>query len=158
MNKLPLWEQGMIALCWLVLLGGVMLLTVDGSGITSMSVKEVTIQPIQKTMTGTDAVVIEPTHPITSLKLFGVIEGTGNVWLVNDKDERLLVFSNAGSGLASITGFATLGTDIPSGTTIIDNACLQTCFIADDFAASRYQLITEPDDGSSITLDRMVFE
>jgi hypothetical protein len=149
-NRLPWWEQGALIIALVFVFGGLGWLLADGP-VTGMFTQEVTIQMIEKQITTPEMFTLEVGGTIKSVRLWGSITGDkADVWLVNQRDERLKVFTTVPTGMAGITGMTVSN----SGTRILDGVCKETCLIPASFTTKEYRVIIQVDDKTIVNVQR----
>ncbi len=161
MNNLPWWEQALVLMGFIFLLGGIFWLSSDGPEITGMFTKEVKVQMIDKTISEPTTLQMDSGEHLFSVKIWAAIvgEGEATVWLVNERDERLLVFTNAQKkGLGGITSFVSSEMENPEQQNLWDGYCADTCIIPGSFDAKTYHLLIEVDPNTQLKVQRVQVE
>ena len=147
------WEEIMLMLGWLVLLGGMSWMVLDRPSINAFVPAELTTEIIDRTFNENASLTIEATL-IKTLLIWGERQGDGfvTVWLVNDQD-RLIAYTNRPrKGLESITGMT-----IEADDRFVESACVQTCLIPISASAGTHRLEIEIEPGTSFTLKKISY-
>lgn len=154
MNRMPWWEQGALIIALVFVFGGLGWLLADGP-VTGMFAQEVTVQIIEKQITTPEMFTLDAAGPIRSVRLWGTMTGDkADVWLVNQRDERLKLFTSAPTGMSSITGMAIAD----SNTKILDGVCKETCLIPASFATKEYRVIVQVDEKTVMHVQHLQVE
>lgn len=152
MNRLPWWEQGALSISVLFLVGGLAWLLADGP-VTGMFARDVQVHLVEKQVVSPEMLTLQTSGPLRSVRLWGTLQGRADVWLVNQRDERLKVFTTTPSGMQSITGMGVADTAI-----VLEGVCRETCLIPNSFATKEYRVVMQVADESVLNVQRFEVE
>ncbi|MBI4150908.1 hypothetical protein HY492_02170 [Candidatus Woesearchaeota archaeon] len=146
------WEEIMLMLGWLVLLGGVSWLILDKPSINALVPADLTTEIIDQTFTENASLTIDAAL-IKTLLVWGERTGDGfvTVWLAHDQD-RLIAYTNRPKqGLESITGM------VVADDRFVDGECMQTCLIPVSAQNGNHHLEIELEPGTTFTLKKISY-
>jgi hypothetical protein len=146
------WEEVMLMLGWLVLLGGLSWMMLDKPTINAFVPAE-TVEVVDQTFSEKGEYSIDAEN-IKSLLVWGEKYGDGlvTVWLVNDNDKLIAYTNRPRTGLEPITGMVTAADE-----RFIESACVQTCLIPASSRAGKHHLVIDVEAGTTFTLKKVSY-